>query len=247
MELKRELSQIVKIYLGPILKGNKDIVEQLNNLKERITKNEDNIMECQRQIKELSRNNACSANQVAACNASVLQVADEVRRQTSNQSKLYIRNSKSKREVIDTLKDVMGKELPIEHISSLSQTGKAPENDNSFIVQLKSRSLALEVLKRKAQYFKSNKSSISINLARTRIERDVHRQKLNNEAIKGGGSDDNCSSSNVDRSESPPFYGFTDGETNKSIKRDTGLAGPSKANKRKGKRLVRSIAKYTSY
>ena len=122
-ELKNELSQMVKNYLGPLLQMNKDISDQLDNVRERITKNENDIMECKSQLKELSSYTANSANTTAAYN-SLLQVATEVRKQTSNQSKLYISNSESKKEVIDVLNRLMGKVLAIDDIIALSADGK---------------------------------------------------------------------------------------------------------------------------
>ena len=93
-ELKNELSEMVKNYLGPLLQMNKDISDQLDNVRERITKNENDIAECKNQLKELSSYKADSANTTAAYH-SLLHVATEVRKQTANQSKLYIRTSES--------------------------------------------------------------------------------------------------------------------------------------------------------
>ena len=232
--IKKDLNELVRSYLAPLLESNRMLVEHLGNLKRKIEENEESISKCQNQIKQLRIYNANSALSSATCK-SVLDLASEVKRQASNQSKLFIRNSENKDTIIDTLNKLMGKDVAIENITSLSENGKAPVQDKSFIVELKSREDILEILKRKASFFKKNGSALSINLARTKLQREFNRhRKLKSGAIEevkhcpiGSTSDwrpDVPGSPSMghevtgvnhnyrESSSSPVFHGFTDKE-----------------------------------
>ena len=162
--IKKELNEVVRSYLTPLLKSNRMLVEHLGNLKRKIEKNEESISECQNQIEQLRMYKANSALSTATCK-SVLEVATEVKKQTSNQSKLYIRNSENKDTIIDTLNRLMGKVVDIENITSLSENCKAPVQDKSFIVELRSRDDMIEILQRKAAFSrKMAPRSVSIKL-----------------------------------------------------------------------------------
>ena len=62
----------------------------------------------------------------------------------------------------------MGKDDEIENITPLRENGKAPVENKSSIVKLKSREDILKMLRRKALFFKNNGSTLSINPAGTK-------------------------------------------------------------------------------
>ena len=81
--IKKDLNELVRSYLAPLLESNRMLVEHLGNLKRKIEENEESISKCQNQIKQLRIYNANSALSTATCK-SVLDLASEVKRQASN-------------------------------------------------------------------------------------------------------------------------------------------------------------------
>ena len=79
-EIKKELNEVVRSYLTPLLESNRMLVEHLDNLKRKIEKNEESISECQNQIEQLRIYKANSALSSATCK-SVIELANEIKKE----------------------------------------------------------------------------------------------------------------------------------------------------------------------
>ena len=89
-----------------------------------------------------------------------------------NKKQIYVK-ALNERAATSILREISKKEFTIKNIIELPKLND--DAPNSYIVELSDEKDANDILRKKTLFFKSHKSDISVNAARTRNERYSHR------------------------------------------------------------------------
>ena len=71
------------------------------------------------------------------------------------------------------MNEILEKEVRIQKIIDLPK--KDESGGHPYIIELENEAVTKEVLRRKSNFFKLNKSNVSLNAARTKCKRDMER------------------------------------------------------------------------